>query len=877
MSDRLEKITSDEIREKFLQYFESKDHLRIKNSSIIPKNDPTLLFINAGMAPMKKFFTGEEKPEHPRLCNVQSCIRTIDLDDVGDRSHLTSFLMLGSWSIGDYFKEGAIKLAYEFLTKHLNIPKEKLYVTVFKGNKELGLDVDSEAKKYWLEVGVPNEHIVECPMEDNFWMAGETGPCGPCTEVFYDTRDDDVNKYVVGGHFDTKTRYLEIWNAGVFMQYNRNLDGTYSPLKFKSIDTGAGLERLAMTLNGFSSVYDTDLLKPIVDKVNEISENKLSEKTVRILTDHIRTICLILSEKLAPSNEGRGYVPRKLIRRCILLTTKEGVKDFDYICLLNFVISKYSNIFPLFKENKSFLISHFEKEYEQFNKILISGLEKLDEIKAKGSSISKEDAFDLVTTYGLPFDIIEDYAKDNRLTVDKDGFEKKLEEHKDISKKQSLASTQSLNISSDALESFKETEFKGYEALEIKSNIVALLDDEKIIDEILDNKLDNKDDEDNNGNNNGNKYIIITKETPFYAEAGGQVADSGIIFTDDAKFIVNDVQKTKNGVFLHFVSKEKGGIKKGDVVTLSVNKEVRVKIANAHTAAHLLHKVLRDILGNDVHQAGSKVDSERVRFDFNCEDKISEETLLEIERKVNELIRENLDCSIAYKTLEEAQKEGAIALFETKYGNLVRVVSFGNVSKELCSGTHTSRTGNIGLFIILSVDGIGKGIRRISAITGAEAIQYVQNHKRLIGDISNKLKAKECTILQKIDALEEKAKSSKINAIKEIDVNSLTKIENASSANLLFLYQEKFEKLLKDKLSVIANNEKSIIVYLAGGELKQIMVISSKATEKDFKANEILKNILSKFGGKGNGNSFLASGGGIPVKEDELMEFLKEI
>ncbi len=413
VSDTREKITSKEIREKFLSYFESKDHLRIKNSSIIPKNDPTLLFINAGMAPMKKFFTGEESPEKPRLCNVQTCIRTIDLDDVGDKSHLTSFSMLGSWSIGDYFKEGAIKLAYEFLTKHLNIPNEKLYVTVFAGDKSIGLDVDDECKKWWKEVGILEDHIVECPMEDNFWIAGETGPCGPCTEVFYDTRDDDVNKYVPGGYFDTKTRYIEIWNAGVCMQFNRNLDGTYSPLKFKSIDTGAGLERLTMTLNKMSSVYDTDLLKPICDKINELANGKLSERTVRVLTDHTRTISLILSEKQAPSNEGRGYVPRKLIRRCILLTTKESVKDFDYLSLYNFFIDNYSDIFPLIKENKDFLLSHFEKEYEQFNKVLVSGLEKLDEIKTKGNNISKEDAFDLVTTYGLPFDIIEDYAKDN--------------------------------------------------------------------------------------------------------------------------------------------------------------------------------------------------------------------------------------------------------------------------------------------------------------------------------------------------------------------------------------------------------------------------------------------------------------------------------
>lgn len=855
-------ISSEEIREKFLKYFESKDHLRILNSSIIPKNDPTLLFINAGMAPMKKFFTGEEKPKSPRLCNVQSCIRTIDLDSVGDRSHLTGFLMLGSWSIGDYFKEGAIKLAYEFLTKHLNIPPEKLYVTIFEGDKTLGLEEDNEAKKYWKEVGVEDSHIVPCPFEDNFWKAGDTGPCGPCTEVFYDTGEGEKYKYTVGGEFNTKDRYLEIWNAGVFMQYNRNMDGTYSPLKFKSIDTGAGLERLTMTLNGYKSVYDTDLLKPILEKIYELSNDRLSEHDARVITDHIRTICLILSEKLAPSNEGRGYVPRKLIRKCILLTTKINILNFDYVSLLNFVLDKYKNIFPLFKENKNFVLSHFQKEYEQFNKILISGLEKLNEIKNIKKVISKDDAFELVTTYGLPFDIVKDYAIENNLSIDEKGFEERLEEHKDISKKQSVSSSSINDISKEILNSFSKTEFNGYEKNSFQSNIQGIIQNKKLVEESSSSESD---------------IIIITKETPFYAESGGQCADAGSIYNESALFDVYDVQKTSIGTFLHFVHCKNGNVKKGDIVTLSVDKDLRQKTANNHSAVHLLHRALRDILGNDVHQAGSKVDSERLRFDFNYENKISEDTLFEIERKVNFFIRENKIQIVKNTSLEEAIKDGAMALFETKYGDVVREVSFEGISKELCGGTHTSMTGNIGLFVILSVEGIGKGMKRISAVTGDMAVSYVQERSKKLLELSSLLKVKEDLILEKVKNLEEKLKNDKGKEKTKLDINDIKKIKSKSLVEFLFLSQNFFDKSLRDELVMLSDRENRVVVYLGGKEDKQLLVASAKVCEKECPANKVLKEVISKCNGKGGGSSRIATGGGVTLNEHEITEILNKM
>ena len=461
----MEKLSSIEIKNKFLSFFKERGHMEITNSSIIPKNDPTLLFINSGMAPIKNYFTGVEKPPCPRLCDIQSCIRTIDIDSVGDKHHLTSFQMLGSWSINDYFKEKAIALAFEFLTKYLNIPKEKLYVTVFSGDKDLDLPLDEEAYEYWKKVGMPEDHIVKCGKEDNFWgPTAETGPCGPCTEIFYDTGEG--LKYVPGGEFDTKKRYIEIWNAGVFMQLNKNADGTFSRLSFTSVDTGAGLERIAMVLGGYSTVYDTDLLNPIKKFIesNIPSGSSICAKDILIMTDHLRTATLILSEKVPPSNEGRGYIPRKLLRRCMMITAKNKIWDFDFSGVANFIIEKYSELFANFSKNKNYIIDEFKKEQEQFGKVLKNGLERLEQIKLSSKNISSDEAFELVTTYGLPFDIICGYAEENGMNVDKKGFENKINEHKEKSKNVH-GSSENANLKNilKQFEDCKATEFVGYD------------------------------------------------------------------------------------------------------------------------------------------------------------------------------------------------------------------------------------------------------------------------------------------------------------------------------------------------------------------------------------------------------------------------------
>lgn len=699
-------LSSTEIKNKFINFFKSQDHLQISDSSIIPKNDPTLLFINSGMAPLKSYFTGEQKPPCPRLCNAQPCIRTIDIDSIGDKHHLTSFQMLGSWSFGDYFKEKAIELAFKFLTEHLEIPKERLYVTVFSGDKELNLSLDQEAYNAWKSVGIPENRIVKCGREDNFWgPTAETGPCGPCTEVFYDTGDG--LEYVPGGEFDTKNRYIEIWNAGVFMQFNKNADGTFSRLGFNSVDTGAGLERLAMVMGGYKSVYETDLLLPIKECIlNGLeSSQSLPERDILILTDHLRTVSLILSERIVPSNEGRGYIPRKLIRRCMMITSKNKLANFDFTKVIKFILERYCELFPNFRKNFDFIIKEFKNEYDQFRKVLSSGLERLESIFSSGKELSADDAFDLVTTYGLPFDLIKQYTEERNFTLDEVGFENKIKIHKEKSKSSNLESARSeIKELSKLLETGAPTIFEGYEALDSTAKVIHIINQRKMVERAVE----------------GESICLVLDKSCMYAESGGQCADKGYIIGENFKVNVKDVQKTPSGVIVHFGTVEYGEVTENVKVKIEVNRLRREEISANHTAVHLLQSALRNIYGTDIHQAGSKVEDKKLRFDFNYDGTFKEEEIENIENQVNKYIRKNLDRKVEVKDLSEALKDGAMALFESKYGEKVRVVSYENVSRELCGGTHIKKTGDIGLFIIISVEGIGKGLKRITAITGKE-------------------------------------------------------------------------------------------------------------------------------------------------------------
>lgn len=860
----MKQITASEIKEIFLKFFEDHNHLRIKNSSIIPKNDPTLLFINSGMAPLKNFFIGDEIPPSKRLCNVQPCIRTIDLDEVGDKHHLTSFQMLGSWSIGDYFKEDAIKLAYKFLTEYINIPKEKLYVTIFGGDKELNLEKDIEAKKHWLSVGIPESHIIACSKEDNFWgPTAETGPCGPCTEVFYDTEDHQGQEYKPGGYFDTQKRYIEIWNAGVFMQFNKNKDGSYSKLKFKSVDTGAGLERLAMVLNGRSTVYDTDLLAPIRNKIIELlHNNQISSREILIMTDHLRTTCLILSEKVKPSNEGRGYIPRKLIRKCILITSKSNINNFDFIAILEFILDTYKNIFPNFITNKDYIITTFKNEYEQFKKVIITGLERLETIKNKKSEINTENAFDLVTTFGLPFEIIKDYATEHNLPIDEKGFYRKLEEHKNISKNTSNTHNSSKNINTSILKDISSTIFEGYEKLELKSKVLKILKHNSLV---------------SRASKSDNEIILILNKSVFYAESGGQCADSGIITNNNLKIEINDVQKTSTGIFLHFGKIISGEVNINDIVLLKVDAKLRQSISDNHTAVHLLHSALRKKYGQELHQAGSKVEKDKLRFDFNCDKKIELEDIFELEKTINSYIQMNIKVITEIKTLDDAIKDGATALFESKYHEKVRMVSIPNISKELCGGTHTTFTGNIGIFKILSVDGIGKGIKRITAITGQEAIKYLQLQTLLIKNISTAINVKPEKILEKIIKIQN-TKAINIHK-KNANLNDLPyKIkENKNHIKYTYILDKEFNRCLRDEIISLCDKINGVILYVGGENQKQVLLSVSNNVFSSYQANKLLTSLLSKIGGKGGGTARIASGGGITTDNNEIISTFEKL
>ena len=854
-------ISTIEIRNKFLEFFENNNHLRIGNSSIVPKNDPTLLFINAGMAPLKRYFTGEEKPPCPRLCNVQPCIRTIDLDEVGDRHHLTSFQMLGSWSINDYFKKEAISLAFRFLTESLEISKEKLYVTIFAGDDELGLGEDLEAKQYWKEAGIDESHIVSCGKDDNFWgPTAETGPCGPCTEVFYDTGEGI--EYVSGGEFDTKSRYIEIWNAGVFMQFNKQADGTYKKLSFTSVDTGAGLERLGMVLGGYSSVYETDLLRPIRDCIEEqLNGKSMPERDILILTDHLRTLALILSEKVRPSNEGRGYIPRKLIRKCLLIAEKAKEKEFNFNKVLEFILDKYKDLFPTFKENREFIINEFNKESGQFSKVLSEGFKKLREIKSTGK-ITAEEAFELRTTYGLPFEITKDFARDNDLDLDEEGFNKLFEHHKDISKQvQGNLSSGGSNIKNmEILQGLQRTDFVGYDKL---------TENAKVNNIIVEGEF-------KESAKAGDEILLILDKTSFYAESGGQCADKGEIFNDNFKMELEDVQKTNEGVFVHIGKISSGEIKVGDIVKTEVDKDIRQMIANNHSAVHLLHRALKETFGKELNQAGSKVDKDRLRFDFNCDSKIDMQHIFAIEKLVNSYIRSNVALDVQEKSLEEALKEDVMALFENKYSDVVRVVNFGDISHELCGGTHTSYTGNIGLFIILNAEGIGKGIKRITAVTGEEALNYINNERIIINDTSAILKVKPDGIIKKLEGINLSKKHEESGKIREADIRY---IQSDKGIKYAIVISDSFEKVPREEIMELTDRVDGLTIFVLNKEVKNLCICTSCNREKEYNSQGILKKVIANIGGKGGGNARFASAGGIKgIEADEIVnEVIKNI
>lgn len=868
----MKSLCGKEVREIFLKFFEEKKHLRIENSSLIPSNDPTLLFINSGMAPLKQYFTGEAIPPAKDLCNVQPCIRTIDMDDIGDRHHLTSFEMLGSWSIDNYFKEQAILLAYDLLVNKIGFPKDKLYATVYAGNKELGLSPDEESAKFWEKAGFAKDHIIYQPHADNFWgPAGETGPCGPCTEVFYDTGDQFGPAYKDGEEFDTSGRYIEIWNAGVFMEFNKDKQGNYTPLKFKSVDTGCGLERLTMIINGLDCVYDTDLLKPILDKVKQL--HNFSTKTAYIITDHLRTSSFIMSEGLSPSNEGRGYVLRKLIRKCIALAAKEKCENPDFASIIETIIEHMGDFYTNFKENKANILKIFKKEQDDFSKVIKNGFGRLEKM-AEGTNfqISGKDAFDLVSTYGIPLEIINQYVSEKGGSVDNKSFEEEFEKHKERSKNTGSnidGDTSNINLTDKIYTDFEPTVFNGYNRIETHATVKGI---------ISNNEKQTQTDSDQT-------ISIITDQTCFYGESGGQIGDSGTMQNDNVQIIISDTKKTDNGVFIHIGKIKQGSLKTNDILTLRIDTKRHNQITANHSATHLLQAALRNVVGNDIKQAGSLVEDEKLRFDFQYDEKITATELIEIEQLVNSYIFENASLSTEEKSYQDALKEGALAFFENKYADTVRIVSIDNISKELCGGSHVNNTSEIGLFKILSEGSVGRGLRRITAITGIKAFSHMQEKENIVTNLCSMLKTNPESLTEAIDKLIQKSKEkkteNKIAPLTKEQISQKTQtINNIPVITETFAF---FSPAVRDEAARISEINQGIVCFTCEDEDKvRLIVAVHKELSKKINANKIMQAVAPVVNGKGGGKPHLALGGGTDTKgiskiADTLKSFLESV
>ena len=863
-----------DIRTEFLKFFESKDHLILPSFSLIPKNDKSLLLIGAGMAPMKKFFTGEEIPPAKRVTTCQKCIRTGDIDNVGltDR-HATFFEMLGNFSFGDYFKHEVIPWAWEFLTVNLEIPKEDLWVTVYKD--------DDEAYNIWKDViGIPEEKIIRLGKDDNFWEL-EVGPSGPCSEIYvdrgleYGSADERP-----GGEGD---RFIEVWNL-VFTQFDKDEEGNYNPLSHPNIDTGMGLERIATVLQRTDNIFEIDAIKDIIGEIAKVSgkkygEDKKADISFRVITDHIRAMTFMISDTIVPSNEGRGYVLRRLIRRAARHGRKLGIERAFLYEIADMVMDSWGDQYKELKENRKSIKEIIRREEEKFLETIDDGLVRLnaniEEMKASGEKLlDGKKAFKLYDTYGFPIDLTEEILKEEGFDVDMAGFEAEMEDQK----RRAREAREDKNIgwaNQDNKHLFEglSNEFLGYEKNECQGNIIRIISDE---DEIVDSI------------NEGERGIVILDKTTFYGESGGQVGDTGEIISDKFKLKVTDTKKTKDGLHLHLVEVEEGKLEKAPVKAI-IDVERRNNIRRNHSVTHLLHRALKDVLGNHVNQAGSLVMPGRMRFDFSHFDAMSKEEIEEVEKIVNEKIFEGLPVETKLTNLNEAKEMGAIGLFEDKYHEEVRVLSMGDYSRELCGGTHVSNTSEISMFKILSESGISNGIRRIEAITGPAVLKYLNELKDEQEEIARELKSNKEEILQKIKL---NIKSLK-EANKEIEklehdmakdqiADIMSSVKNKDGINYVI---KKFEGVdvntLRDLADEVRNKVGSVVVLFAtvnDGKLNFVCAVSKDLVEKKIAAGKIIKEIAKVAGGGGGGRPDMATAGAKDInKVEEALNKLSEL
>ena len=844
-----------QIRQKFLDFYISKGHTVEPSSSLVPHNDKTLLFVNAGMVPFKDVFSGLEKRPYTRAVSCQRCVRAggkhNDLENVGYTArHHTFFEMLGNFSFGDYFKREAIQYAWEFLTVEIGLPKEKLWVSVFED--------DDEAEAIWVnEIGFPKNRISRCGAKDNFWQMGDTGPCGPSSEIFYDHGED-----IAGGppgHADEDgDRYIEIWNL-VFTQYDKQEDGYLKPLAAPCVDTGMGLERLAAVLQHKNNNYDTDgfqsLVKAIVDLTPSVNSIKQSNSSVRVIADHIRSTAFMIVDGVIPSNEGRGYVLRRIIRRAIRHGHKIGIDKVFFYRLAPVLALELNQVYPELKLALANVEKVLKREEERFAQTLDQGMGILEDAisNLKGSEIDGETVFKLYDTYGFPADLTADVARERELTIDMPGFETQMTKQRDRARSAGDFKTTQKGVDISA-----ETEFLGYEQLENTSSVQALIKDGELVDAI----------------EAGDHGIIVLSQSSFYAESGGQVGDSGILVAGDIKFDVANTLKQKTGAFEHHGVISSGVIKVGDVLQAQVDIRRRKQITCNHSATHLLHAALRSVLGETVTQKGSLVDSDKLRFDFSHDEVIDKVDLDKIEAMVNRRILDNSMVHTDITDIEAAKKKGAIALFGEKYGNTVRVLSMGknDFSVELCGGTHVNLLGDIGLFRITSEGGIAAGVRRIEALTGYNAYQSDKQIEDSLSEIAQMTKTNNSGAVEKVTQLikQQKELEKQIATFqKKLASNQgddlLSQAQEVNGVKLLSTVVEGVSgKDLRDIADKLKDKLGSVVVVLAavsGDKISLVAGVTKDLTGK-YQAGKILNHVATQVGGKGGGRADMAQGGG---------------
>ncbi len=877
----MEKYGVNQLRKMFLEFFESKDHLKMNSFSLVPHNDNSLLLINSGMAPLKPYFTGQEIPPRKRVTTCQKCIRTGDIDNIGKTArHGTFFEMLGNFSFGDYFKTEAIHWSWEFLTDVVGLDVDRLYPSIY--------EQDEEAFEIWnKEMGIPEERIFRFGKEDNFWEHG-AGPCGPCSEIYYDRGE----KYGCGKPDCTVgcdcDRYMEIWN-NVFTQFENDGNGNYEELKQKNIDTGMGLERLASVVQDVDSIFDVDTICALRNKVCEFAgtayqTNEDADVSIRIITDHIRSATFMISDGIMPSNEGRGYVLRRLIRRAARHGRILGIDGKFLAKLSETVIEGSKDGYPELDEKKDMIFKVLTEEENKFNKTIDQGLSILseleEEMKKNGTLVlAGEDAFKLYDTYGFPIDLTREILEEKGMTIDEDGFSAAMQKQKETARSRRAKSNyMGADVTVyEAIDPAVTSEFVGYDRLEEQSEITVLTTDTELVQALAD----------------GDMGTVIVNRTPFYATMGGQEADTGIIRTDSAEFMVEDTVKLLGGKIGHVGRVTKGMFRVGDKVTLSVNEENRLATCKNHSATHLLQKALKMVLGGHVEQAGSLVNGDRLRFDFTHLQAMTPEEIQKVEAIVNEKIAGQLPVETKVMSLEDAKKTGAMALFGEKYGETVRVVNMSDFSKEFCGGTHVNNTGAISMFKIISENGVAAGVRRLEALTGTGVIKYYSELEQNLESAAKAARTDTANLTAKIESLQEEIKAlhSENESLKSKLANNsigdvMNQVEEVNGIQILAAEVPEMDmnglRNLGDSLKEKLNGGVVVLASAQGGDKVNLMVMADDAAVKaGVHAGNIVKAIAPKVGGGGGGRPNMAQAGGknpdgIPEALAEAKSILKK-